>query len=113
MQVNGYAMTKMGPTPPCWTCKLEHRQDTHTFGITYPAPQIVDHWVVVCQSHPKQGPFEEIAFDYWENRPPGESPAHFRHKYPEPATGSISGASLDCGGTLISATDFAQPTPHK
>ena len=112
-QVNGYTLTVLAPTPRCWTCNLEHRQDFRPVAKTYPHPQIADHWVVVCQSHPKSGPYEEITFDYWKDRPAGESPDHFRGAYPQQIGGTIHGGSIDCGGTITTAPDFGYPTPHK
>jgi hypothetical protein len=91
---------------------LEHRESSIDFGRS---PHIYgwDHWVVVCQSHPKSGPFEEITFDYWEDRPAAESPTHFRNEYPNQLGGTLKGGSIDCGGNVTPGPSIAFPTPHK
>ena len=112
--VNGYALAQMSPTPPCWTCILEHREKTYIIAPTWPAPMTVDHWVIVCQSHPAKGSLQEISFDYWESRPAGESPNHFRNEYPTPASGSLHTSSTDCDGKQNGNAPFILfPTAQK
>lgn len=68
--VNVRALSSLAPVPKCWTCDMEHRH----FVIL----RFIDHWVVVCSSDDK-----EISFDYWYDRPAGESPnKFFRREFP-------------------------------
>src|SRR5205814_1402207 len=106
------ALTVLSPTPRCWTCILEHRETSVDFGRS---PHVTgsDHFIVVCQSHPKNGPYEEITFDYWEDRPAGESPEHFRSSYPQQMGGTVKGGLVDCGGNITRGTEFPHPERHR
>ncbi len=113
MTVNGYAFNQLSsPSPTCWTCILEHRQTEHWW-VPFPVPgRLTDHWVVVCQSHPKRGSYQEISFDYWANRPAGESPdVWFRKHYDQPL-GGMKGGSLDCAGNITPGREGAFMFPY-
>lgn len=100
--VNLYIFDKISPTPPCWTCRMEHRQKNRWW-LPWPIPRYSDHLAIVCQSHPRQGSGDEILFDYWGDRPAGEDPdLSFRSEFSEPlpAGPGIQGSqsSIDCTG---------------
>ena len=82
-KLNADIMIEFQPIPECWECKLENRQTDPKYRIIW---IVRDHWVVVCNSSPKDGSQgEEIAYDFWEGRPPGEDPDDwFRKKYNNP-----------------------------
>jgi len=85
-KLNADIMIEFQPIPECWECKLENRQTDPKYRIIW---IVRDHWVVVCNSSPKDGSQgEEISCDFWEGRPPGEDPDDwFRKKYNNPDRG--------------------------
>lgn len=76
--------------PACWGCTLHHRT-MRPLGYVWR-----DHHVVVCRAKDKNGQVvRQITFDYWANRPAGESTEYFYKKYPH-AENSDNGATQAC-----------------
>ena len=75
-QVNSVLYAALGPLPEGWTVKLERRATDRGFQLLD-----LDHWAVVAKA---PAPWNaEYLFDYWGQRPIGESPeVWFRDHFP-------------------------------
>jgi RHS repeat-associated protein len=74
--VNSVLLAALGPFPKGWNISLERRATDRGFQFLD-----IDHWAVVAKT---PGPWHaEYLFDYWGNRPIGESPeTWFRDRFP-------------------------------
>jgi len=95
-------LNALGPSPKCWTCKLEsgNKNWTRLFG---------DHQWVTCISHPKDGSKgEEIVFDYWAGYTKSVSPDVVRdiYEYPKTPDGTEGILSDNCNGARALPPNF-------